>query len=313
MFEFKSYSWVIGTTSFRVKEINYKIEQQLFTLKELFGEYPNEKWQNLQEVYYDMLFEKNLIIGNAQRKDKDAREKTSGLKELGLITEDRHLTDVGEEILRLVKDDEIDQSNDFMIDLDAFVYLKQLLKLYVRDPEFKIRPFVALLYLLDKLGYLTEDEFTYLLPLCKNKEDVKRMASLIEQTRKGNLSFNSIIIKFMRKMPNYRKALDYFLKQETVTCDLVCEIGMNRKSRKYDAPYYDLFIALKKAAVTETITEIEMNSVLNILKKLKKPSAEWKLLLFGKTKRSSERLENFKKECLNYFLLKMNQLFVILF
>ena len=31
---FKSYSWSIGTTSFRVSQLNYKIERQLQLLKQ---------------------------------------------------------------------------------------------------------------------------------------------------------------------------------------------------------------------------------------------------------------------------------------
>ena len=33
---FKSYSWSIGTTSFRVSQLNYKIERQLQLLKEFW-------------------------------------------------------------------------------------------------------------------------------------------------------------------------------------------------------------------------------------------------------------------------------------
>ena len=33
---FKSYSWSIGTTSFRVSQLNYKIESQLQLLKEFW-------------------------------------------------------------------------------------------------------------------------------------------------------------------------------------------------------------------------------------------------------------------------------------
>lgn len=33
---FKSYCWSVGTTSFRMKNFNYNIEQQLILLKEFF-------------------------------------------------------------------------------------------------------------------------------------------------------------------------------------------------------------------------------------------------------------------------------------
>lgn len=295
MFEFKTYSWVIGTTSFRVKEINYKIEEQLRALKELFTEHPGKKWRDLQIAYYDKISEKGIITGDAPRKDKDAREKTSGLKELGLITDLRHLTEAGEEILHLVEHDEIQQTNDFMIDADALIYLKQLLKLYVRDSEFKIRPFVALLYLLDKLDYLTDEEFTFLLPLCKNKEDVKRMVNLIESHRKGELSINKVILTYMNGMENYRRALHYFLDTDVITDGVICEVGMNRKSRKFDAPYYELYTALRQAALAPSLSEVEMKAILNALKKLKKPSARWKALIVGQNKSTRQQLEYFRR------------------
>ena len=37
-------------------------------------------WSNeLQEKYYDFMKGRSFLTGNAERKDKDAREKTSGI------------------------------------------------------------------------------------------------------------------------------------------------------------------------------------------------------------------------------------------
>ncbi|MFT4413213.1 AlwI family type II restriction endonuclease [Fredinandcohnia humi] len=311
MFEFKSYSWVVGTTSFRVKEINYKIEQQLIALKELFEENPLKNWRELQVTYYEKLHEKGLLVGNAKNKAKDAREKTSGLKELGLITEHRKITEVGSEILNLLEQEEInDEQNEFMIEADALIYLKQLLKLYVRDSQFSIRPFVALLYMLDKLDYLTEEEFTFLLPLCKNNRDVKTMVKLIQGRREGKgagASINSIILHFMNRMPNYRQAREYFIEQKEVTVELICAVGMNRKSREgekmYDAPYFDLYQALWESLNidTEKITEVELNKVKSAIKQLKKPSKWWRLLLLGKSQRKADQLEFFRNKMSRLF------------
>ena len=263
MFTFKSYSWVVGTTSFRVKEINYKIEQQLIALKEIFDENPGKIWKELQEEYYLKLLDKGLISGDAPRKAKDGREKTSGLKDIGLITEDRQITEVGEEILKLLENSEIPEKNEFMIEADALIYLKQLLKFYVRDNEFNIRPFVALLYILDKLDYLTKEEFTYLLPLCRNKKDVKLMTKLIKRHRENKMPVNAIILQFMGRMPNYRNARQYFIEQEKITPELFCDIGINRKSRDYDAVYYDVYNSIYDATKTDNITEVELNNVIN--------------------------------------------------
>ena len=49
-------------------------------------------------------------------------------------------------------------------------------------------------------------------------------------------------------MPNYKMALDHLLENE-VDEDLICEIGLNRKSRQYDKPYFKLYQALHRVFV----------------------------------------------------------------
>ena len=53
--KFQSYCWSLGTTSFRVKDLNFKIERQLQILKELWDENPEINWNGndvIQEEYY---------------------------------------------------------------------------------------------------------------------------------------------------------------------------------------------------------------------------------------------------------------------
>ena len=85
---FKSYSWSIGTTSFRVSQLNYKIERQLQLLKQFWGENPDVSWKNnniIQSKYYYFMKDNQFLIGEANRPDKDAREKTSGLVDIGVL------------------------------------------------------------------------------------------------------------------------------------------------------------------------------------------------------------------------------------
>lgn len=59
---FKSYCWNIGTTSFRVDQLNYKNECQLRYLKELFTSNPDmELDKTLQTKYFDLLVSKDFI------------------------------------------------------------------------------------------------------------------------------------------------------------------------------------------------------------------------------------------------------------
>ena len=82
---YKSYCWSLGTTSFRMVEFNRKIEKQLEYLNEFWAipENTTQAWtenEPVQIAYYDFLKSKNFIEGDASRKAKDAREKTSDRK-----------------------------------------------------------------------------------------------------------------------------------------------------------------------------------------------------------------------------------------
>lgn len=240
---FKSYSWSIGTTSFRTSQLNYKIERQLQLLKEFWNLNSNLSWNPLtQEKYYKFLKENNFIYGEAPRPDKDAREKTSGLVNIGVITEDRKLTAVGNKIESLLYK-QMTKENIFMISEDSYYYLLQMLKLQIIDGEIKIRPFIALIYMIEKLGYISYDEFTYLLPLCKNKYDVKKMVENIKANRIG-LDIDEIIKMKIFEMNNYLEAWNIFRQDYPVSEETFEKIGINRKSRLYDRPYNNVYHTL---------------------------------------------------------------------
>lgn len=242
--KFKSYSWSIGTTSFRTSQLNYKIERQLQLLKEFWNNFPKVQWDNeTQTKYYNYLKENNFLEGSAKIPDKDAREKTSGLVDIGLLTKNRKLTEVGLNIEKLL-DKSLEKNNIFMISEDSYKYLLQFLKLQITDGDIKIKPFIALIYMIENLGYLTYDEFTYLLPLCKNKYDVKKMVQTIKNDKRAGFAVDEIISIKILEMDNYMKALYYFSKEYPVTEETFENIGMNRKSKNYDRPYNAIYHTL---------------------------------------------------------------------
>ena len=113
--KYKSFYWCLGTTSFRTKNFNKKIEQQLSLLQKFWSlrENVGRDWKEsngTQTEYYNFLQENEFISGDANNKAKDAREKTSGLVALGLIDDNRRLTDVGNELLKL------SEENNFAVD-----------------------------------------------------------------------------------------------------------------------------------------------------------------------------------------------------
>lgn len=239
---FKSYSWSIGTTSFRVSQLNYKIERQLQLLKLFWNENPNTNWKNNKEIqskYYYFMKDNQFLIGEANRPDKDAREKTSGLVDIGVLTQDRKLTEVGMKIESLLEK-ERNKDNIFYIDDDSYQYLLQFLKLQINTNGLKIKPFIALIYMLEKLDYLTYDEFTYLLPLCKNKYDVRKMVEIIKNNRMA-LDLDTIITTRIYDMDNYLRVFEEFRKDYPVDEKTFEIIGMNRKSANYEHAYLPVY------------------------------------------------------------------------
>ncbi len=241
---YKSFCWVIGTTSFRTAQLNFKIEQQLSLLNKFYNLQSDWHWDNaLQEQFYNFMQDNNFLSGDATRKDKDAREKTSGLVNIGLINSDRTLTNVGKKLLSISEKSNFNDDNIFNISRDSFIYFKQLLKMSICINDNYVRPYIILVRLLIELGYLNNDELTFLVPLIVDEESFERICKNIKSYRLNKANIDDIIFDNLLNKNNYKEALQLFL-QNPVDKDLICTIGMNRKSRQYDKNYYDLYLSL---------------------------------------------------------------------
>jgi hypothetical protein len=263
---YSSFFWSLGTTSFRTKEFNYSIEKQLACLDDFWKipENSNQGWEkkymapgqkdiyDIKNRYYDFMRERGLTVGDDKVKYKAAREKTSGLVDLGLINENHRLTEVGRKILAVSKSSDYKSDNQLLISKDSYVYLKQLLKLSVEKAG-GVRPLVVLLYMFSKLGHLSYDEFTYLAPLCISSDVTEWMIEEIEAVRDNKKSVDDIIADLLLSRQNYQEALKHFHATRIIDEDLMLVIGMNRKSRKgeksYDKAYYPLYIELRKVFI----------------------------------------------------------------
>lgn len=242
--KFKSYCWSLGNTSFRVKDLNFKIERQLQILKELWDENPNEKWNGndyIQEEYYKKMLQKGFITGEANNKSKDARQKTSGLVQLGVIDDNRHISDIGQKIIDIVEQKDFKGDNIFNINKDSYIYLKQLLKLQLIDNGINVKPFAVLLYFLSELQYLSKDEFTYILPLATNKRYTDLMLENIKMFRKNKKTIENIIQNKMEDMSNYKAAIEFIRKNGINNIEEFSMIDMGRKGTKYIEPMYRFF------------------------------------------------------------------------
>ena len=268
---YKSFCWSFGTTSFRTKNFNRTIELQLSLLDEFWSlkKNKNTNWSSnntLQASYYDFLKSKNFVVGEALNKSKDAREKTSGLVDIGLIDSNRNLSDVGRTLLEISRKGDFSSDNFLKIPKDSFIYLKQFLKSYNPVNGEIVKPFIVTLYVLSKLEYLSIEEYKYLLPLCTNFYYTEKIINDIKLFRKSIKSIDEIIVSRLMDMPNYIEALNKFLTNN-IDEDLICEIGLNRKSRQYDKEYFLLYKYLYSFYLKNDVPYLYL--VYKIIKRLK--------------------------------------------
>lgn len=287
---FKSYCWAIGTTSYRTDKFNMNIEKQLLLLKEFraLPENAGKKWtgnNRFQAEYYGFLKRKDFVKGDAPRPDKDAREKTSGLRDIGLIDGERNITAAGERLIGISLSEDFTPDNPLEIPKDSFLYFKQLLKTG-NDIDGKfVRPFVVFLYVISKVGFLTYEEFTYLLPLCIDKDTTEKIIAYILSEREGKLNYEDIILSVLMNKENYRQALKLLQSQENVDEELLCSVGMNRKSAKYDKPYYEIYFCLREIALNQSDLTMKLYEAIKKLKN-SKVRVSWSKYLYNTSVRS---------------------------
>lgn len=268
---YSSFFWSLGTTSFRTKEFNYSIEKQLACLDDFWKipENSNLGWEkkymapgqkdiyDIKNRYYNFMRERGLTVGDDSIKYKAAREKTSGLVDLGLINENHRLTEVGRRILEISQSENYSSDNPLLISKDSYVYLKQLLKTFIKTDGVYVRPFVVVLYLLSRLDYLTYEEFTFLAPLCTSAEITEQMIEDIKAIRRREKSKEQIIVHVMMTKENYKKAYQVLMENEANEY-IITQIGLNRKSRNYDKPYYPLYLLLKDVFLSKDYSKAHL-------------------------------------------------------
>lgn len=300
--KFQSYCWSLGTTSFRVNNLNFKIERQLQILKELWNENPNVKWNgnnSIQEEYYNKMLQKNFITGEANNKPKDARQKTSGLVQIGVIDDNRHITEIGEKIIDIVEKENFKSDNIFNINKDSYLYLKQLLKLQITDNGINVKPFAVLLYFLSELGYLTKDEFTYILPLCTNREYIDIMLENIKMYRNNKKTIEDIIQDKMENMSNYKAAIEFIKENGINSIEEFYLIDMGRKGTKYVKPMYKFYNELYEIS-QKNFDEEALDTIIKFIKKQTKKNSKvakyWKeYLRYSSKMLTEEYLEDIKE------------------
>lgn len=283
---FRSFYYSLGTTSFRMQNFNQKIEQQLYLLNQFWQlpEYKDKKWEgneHVQEAYYDFIKANGFLKeGDAPRKAKDARQKTSGMRDIGLIDDNRRLTSVGKVLFEIAKSGNFSSDNFLQIPKDSFIYFQQLLKTYITiDKNTAVRPFILLTRLLKKFEFLSKEEFMYLFPFCINEQSTSFIANKLSEFRAKDLNIHEIIMDIFMQQENYKDALAYFLEEKSVTEETFCKIGLNRKSKDYDRAYLPLYNAVKKVYFDDDKSD---NAILNLYESsgIGNVKTHWRKFLF---------------------------------
>lgn len=190
------------------------------------------------------------------------------------------ITEAGRELLSLASNGNFKTNNLFNINSDSFVYLRQLLKTSIDVSGSMVRPFIVTVKCLTELGYLSYDEFTYFVPLIKDEESAKEIISDIKLYRENKIELNEIIYKRLIQMSNFQSAKEIIVTSD-IDEDLICLIGMNRKSRSYDKPYYELYENIKNIFIDGGS---DYESLLKSAKRInQKPGILWRNLIFKTT------------------------------
>ena len=188
-------------------------------------------------------------------------------------------------MLKIAASNDFSSDNFLEIPKDSYLYFKQLLKTSNVIEGKIVRPFVVFLYLINELEYLTNDEFTYLLLLCIDENTTKDIISSIKRHRvAGKKQFDDIILSVLMEKDNYKQALN-LLKIEPISEELICNVGINRKSAKYDKPYYKLYTILKKIVISKDNLALELYEATKKLTNSKVGGA-WRKYFFNSNARS---------------------------
>ena len=298
---YSSFMWKFGTTSFRTKEFNFKTEMQLALLDDFWKipENVNQGWEkkymapgqrDIYEIkvrYYDYLVENGFMEGGEpwDRKYKTAREKTSGLYDMGLVNENHRLTEAGQYLLEISRTRSYNEKTELGISYDSILYLGQLLKTSLKIGKNIVRPLIVVLYLITKLDYLSYDEFRYLVPLCTDDFSTSYILELIQQLRAGKGNIDDTIKDFLLSKQNYKAGLERFVNNE-YSPELLLSVGMNRKSANYDKPYVALYEDLYKVYMEQDYSKVE-TLLVDLSSFQSSISIKWKKILFKSTMKAT--------------------------
>ena len=110
------------------------------------------------------------------------------------IGDNRRLTGVGTELLKLSEENNFSVDNILGLPADSFIYFRQFLKTSLDVEKLTLRPFIVTIYLIEKLGGLSFDEFTYILPLCIDRKTTLQAVENIKLLREHKITITTLFL-----------------------------------------------------------------------------------------------------------------------
>lgn len=287
-FEYKTFMWVLGNTALRHTELALKQEHIVGILMraQQRAKEDGDDWrwdERAKRSLHRELIELGDIDGESKNPAKDARERTSGLVELGFLTAGREVTDAGRALSNPGTFEVAE--NPLRLSTVGNMYFLQLMKASTKIQGVGwVRGFLVLAWLLDRWRQLSEDEFQ-LIPLAIDSASLDTVDSAIGRMRSdGGGDYRDAVWRVMMQRDHYRELLEEFMTRNLSESDFV-ELGINRKSRKNESLYHQLFWSLHSVVVDGRRDVDAVVAVWDATRRLKTVGTRWRKLLFGSAQR----------------------------
>lgn len=289
-FTYKSYAWNVCGTSFRRKDTVSAIHELLCIINDFWniGGNATRDWScsETQALFYDYAYSRGFLSGDINKsesnKAKDARQITSGIDALGFLDEQKRLTQAGRALCDIDYNLALNFNDEYQLPEDVYLFFCQMLKLSKTISGNNVRPYLVLGKLLKSCdGYLTKDEFTYLLPLCIKEEITRQIIEFIQHYRQGNITIDEIITSVVLENHSFPEALEWFLSEDR-TDETICEIVMHYNGPIYARDYVPLYEELKRVYLwNDTTNLIALRNAINDVG----PKSLWSNYCFANTRK----------------------------
>lgn len=296
-YSYTSFIWKFGNTTFRQSSLPLKLELGCRALQNVRLKNPTAEWNSLYSNFMDELNEFDIINFGGTLPDKDSRAISSFIEQLGLCTDKRYLSSVGNKVLELSKNHKA-QKNELNISEFGYLYFLQLLKKsYTLLKKYTINPFIATLVTLIENDSISEEEFKFFVMTTIANEKIPDISKTIKEYRKSNDHQQYIydyIIKLLFSMNNYKRMYQDFVVNNSVPDTEIRCLGINTNGSKYEEPIEALYLLLRNC--NDGLSKPTFVQITDILATIgsDRKRLGWKKLLLGESTKQKKQREFFK-------------------